>query len=944
MVSFEDDGAGMAYEHARDFLFRLYASSKEDDQSNAGKFGVGFWSVLLFEPSLILIESRPRNGAAWAVQLDGDLNEVSHQLCNLDGPGTRIVLRRPTQEPSDPAQVAHQVRSSLSQYCSHLKRNDHDATPLPVEVDGTNIAEVLSTAGTVQMRFREKHVEGAVGLGDKPRVELYSRGLLVWRGTLLDELRFGAREADGRQFPPGLAPVYVLNGHRLNVTLDRRAVIDDSRLTEVRVVARRAMRNLLQGYLDKFSPRTPWQRLLDGLLGIWEDAGESGRRSWLVIFMALALALVTALVLLPGLMGDGPVRRLAPISPTPESTSGDRPFLWPQRFDGVGVDPGRSTTKAQLSYTPADQTHYFRVVAFESLDPGSGVRGGPLQAVAEAPTFRCVSDCLDVAVLVDAASGMLPLPLPAGYSIEPSSVRLDGNQIGPLRLNEFGDPMLELPQAIRGALTYRAGPGALLLSDEARFALLAVPQQMTLPESLATLAARALVGWAVEPRSRWLSLQVQNAIAYDISAEVAGRYRAFLSTRPATGWLDFVMDLGRGDCDVKNTVLVVALRKAEVSSRLVMGFVGENGEALPGLHAWVESYVNQWAVLDASGTPEAPVNAPDSPPIESLGRREPSPSGETATSVDRGSSVEASPAAAATRAPLGQSLATSRGTSADDRLQRSTLLRQVALTFGFLSLLLAIAAFGLAAVGRKRLPIETILGAGSAEEIAARLLENAIFRPDLWVGVSDLARRELLPVRGRKWRMTLNEALRRRDRGTLWRVQEEESLAAVANIRRARILDGAHPVFGDVVRKLPGCVDLDEMARLKVVDHGQCPEPLVATQCLVDSANILLEGAGVGPRLLRLCPTGSLSPIRDVDLRRLGGSSRANSPSVYVAVVADRSEIERLVRIAQQQPKLAAFALLELALVESVMLHSLRPWLRVAAAAQLAGSPGGRSL
>ena len=52
-----DDGEGMSFEHARRFLFPLYASSKEGAKNQAGRFGVGFWSVLRFEPASIEIRS-----------------------------------------------------------------------------------------------------------------------------------------------------------------------------------------------------------------------------------------------------------------------------------------------------------------------------------------------------------------------------------------------------------------------------------------------------------------------------------------------------------------------------------------------------------------------------------------------------------------------------------------------------------------------------------------------------------------------------------------------------------------------------------------------------------------------------------------------------------------------------------------------------------------------
>src|SRR5690606_10568397 len=75
-----DDGEGMTFAHAKRYLFSLYASSKEERSDQVGRFGVGFWSVLRFEPERITIRSRPRQPQApedmtgWALELDGALS------------------------------------------------------------------------------------------------------------------------------------------------------------------------------------------------------------------------------------------------------------------------------------------------------------------------------------------------------------------------------------------------------------------------------------------------------------------------------------------------------------------------------------------------------------------------------------------------------------------------------------------------------------------------------------------------------------------------------------------------------------------------------------------------------------------------------------------------------------------------------------------------------
>ena len=58
-----DDGGGMTFAHARDYLFTLYASSKRGGPRSAGRFGIGFWSILRFSPSAITIRSRA--GGHW---------------------------------------------------------------------------------------------------------------------------------------------------------------------------------------------------------------------------------------------------------------------------------------------------------------------------------------------------------------------------------------------------------------------------------------------------------------------------------------------------------------------------------------------------------------------------------------------------------------------------------------------------------------------------------------------------------------------------------------------------------------------------------------------------------------------------------------------------------------------------------------------------------------
>ena len=183
-LSFDDDGEGMSFAHAREYLFRLYASSKEDDPEAAGRFGVGFWSVLRFRPTSITVESRPA-AESWAVKLEGGLREARRSRCDKETRGTRVILTRPVRDGA--GGLAREAAQALRRYCRYLRTAGSKAVPLAAICNGVAINEELSVSGPVALRFSCRDAEGLVGLGERPRVELYARGLLVSSVTTLEE-------------------------------------------------------------------------------------------------------------------------------------------------------------------------------------------------------------------------------------------------------------------------------------------------------------------------------------------------------------------------------------------------------------------------------------------------------------------------------------------------------------------------------------------------------------------------------------------------------------------------------------------------------------------------------------------------------------------------------------------------------------------------------------
>jgi hypothetical protein len=130
-ISCRDDGSGMSFDHARRYLFTLYASSKRDQAKVAGRFGIGFWSVLRYAPELIAIRSRSEDGEGWEVTLDGALERATHSQCVML-PGTEIVLERPAAGGDLEAAIAEAATADAR----YLRCRDDAALPLEVTVNG----------------------------------------------------------------------------------------------------------------------------------------------------------------------------------------------------------------------------------------------------------------------------------------------------------------------------------------------------------------------------------------------------------------------------------------------------------------------------------------------------------------------------------------------------------------------------------------------------------------------------------------------------------------------------------------------------------------------------------------------------------------------------------------------------------------------------------------
>ena len=113
-----DAGSGMDEAILDGGLTRLFASTKADDRTMAGGYGVGFVSVFAWEPEAVLVQTG-RGGEAWELVFYPDRR---FEKTALDEPveGTTVTLLRRGRAAERPA-IAEAVRDSLWRWCRFCK-------------------------------------------------------------------------------------------------------------------------------------------------------------------------------------------------------------------------------------------------------------------------------------------------------------------------------------------------------------------------------------------------------------------------------------------------------------------------------------------------------------------------------------------------------------------------------------------------------------------------------------------------------------------------------------------------------------------------------------------------------------------------------------------------------------------------------------------------------
>jgi len=966
VLRFTDDGCGMTLEHAREYLFRLYSSSKEQERSSAGQYGIGFWAVLRFDAVVLTIESS-RSGRGWGVSADREF-ALKEMPCTLNAHGTRITLARRARCASQSAFV-NEAEEALGRYCRHLRRNDRRASRLRVLFDGRLISRELGLPGPLSLAFKEGPVEGVVGLDHSPRVQLLARGLPVWEGLLLDELSYsGTTLKWDSEIAVGLAPVFILNGNALDVVMSRNAVIDNAALARVRKVARGALSRLVKLHMQRTFPLSFGLRITRALAGLPRKLATLPGALALLFCLAMAgvwawpaveerlwgedsagvsavrrggdpspearesrkelseisnpgtieeeaageegsAAVDPAIGAKPGDSKHGP-EIAAEVSPGSEVPLATLPAL----YRGSLVDAPTPAAKLQLAYEPPRDL-FFRFIAAEHFEPGMGfVTRPPTDEEPEYPSFVCGDECVLVAVKLS-GSGRAVLPLPSGFKLERESLQLNRLPVASVREDRYGQPVVTVPEG-GGIIAYGCGPGPAARLVRSRF------------DALTETGGQGALAWSSEAlrmmeraKGRPLDGKVAVALAwiadtmvYDTSRETAALYQGL---DEHTSWLDFVLGIGKGDCDVINAAAVLFLRELGIPARLAVGVSGRNGRAVPGLHAWVEYFDDGFNAVDASAVARRERAAATGLPASE--------------SRDAEDAVRAGPAGETREWSMVESGAR---TAFEGDGEQGRSISTVSMPYRVLSAALVLLLAGLLAFAIRRRGREQRFTAATSPALAQKLLAqmalSAASQPDAWQHADSIWVHAILPLHTGP-RISLKRAYALARCGRLFAgLDGRTELVGAAVESGAAVLDKGDRAFAPLIAQIPGVVDLDSIAALNPIPHQT--DSAGAPPSLFGRINEVLAMCGAGGVECLPCPGLRGFDTIDVNLSRLALPPGFPLPARFVAVRPDSKLVGECLKVQERNPAAALFLLLESITRESHFFARSGPRVRFAAA------------
>jgi hypothetical protein len=215
-IHVDDFGEGMNEEIIDDQLTRLFSSSKENDLTKIGKFGIGFVSVFALKPKAVLVHTG-RGGEYWEVLFHEDR---SFNKGRVDTPveGTQITLFI-SGDRARYREVVLESRRTLAHWCQHsdVEVTFEDRSSSGGESGPQRINLPFAVAGQCGTEVVAEETKIVMAYDAEPAYGFYNKGLAL-----------AVVEGENDLIPPRLSHVaFKIKSRYLEHTLSRETVMRD---------------------------------------------------------------------------------------------------------------------------------------------------------------------------------------------------------------------------------------------------------------------------------------------------------------------------------------------------------------------------------------------------------------------------------------------------------------------------------------------------------------------------------------------------------------------------------------------------------------------------------------------------------------------------------------------------------------------------------------------
>jgi hypothetical protein len=214
-IHVDDAGEGMNEEIIDEQLTTLFSSTKEDDLTKIGKFGIGFVSVFALGPKGVLVQTG-RDGEYWEVFFD---HERSFYKSPLDTPieGTQITLFLEGDRARYTELVARSLET-IDHWCRHSEAEIAFEDRASLDGEYVQVNKPFSVAGECMTEFEHEGTQIVLAYSNSPVWGFYNKGLAL-----------AVVKGETDLVPAGLRHVgFRIKSRYLEHTLSRETVMRDS--------------------------------------------------------------------------------------------------------------------------------------------------------------------------------------------------------------------------------------------------------------------------------------------------------------------------------------------------------------------------------------------------------------------------------------------------------------------------------------------------------------------------------------------------------------------------------------------------------------------------------------------------------------------------------------------------------------------------------------------